>query len=135
MLQQQTTHIPRFNLVAGDHGSTYGGNPLVTAVVSKVLDLFEELKLTDNVKEVGEYLSEKLEAFAKAHADIVVEHRGYGLIQGLEFNKPVSDIIAKAMEKKLLLINAGVNVIRFIPALIAEKKHVDEMIAILEECI
>ncbi len=122
-------------LVAGDHGSTYGGNPFVTAVVSKVLDLFEELKLTDNVKEVGAYLSEQLQAFAKKHADIVVEHRGYGLIQGLEFNKPVSDIIAKAMEKKLLLINAGVNVIRFIPALIAEKKHVDEMIAILEECV
>jgi len=122
-------------LVAGDHGSTYGGNPFVTAAISKVLDLFEELKLTDKVKEVGAYLYEQLEAFAKQHADIVVEHRGYGLIQGLEFNKPVSDIIAKAMEKKLLLINAGVNVIRFIPALIAEKKHVDEMIAILEQCI
>ena len=122
-------------LVAGDHGSTYGGNPFVTAAVSKVLDLFEELKLTDNVQEVGAYLSEKLEAFAKKHADIVVEHRGYGLIQGLEFNKPVSDIIAKAMENKLLLINAGVNVIRFIPALIAEKKHVDEMMEILEQCV
>lgn len=122
-------------LVAGDHGSTYGGNPFVTAAVSKVLDLFEKLKLTDNVQEVGAYLSEKLEAFAKKHADIVVEHRGYGLIQGLEFNKPVSDIIAKAMENKLLLINAGVNVIRFIPALIAEKKHVDEMMEILEQCV
>ncbi len=122
-------------LVAGDHGSTYGGNPFVTAAVSKVLDLFAELKLTDNVKEVGAYLYDQLEAFAKKHADIVVEHRGYGLIQGLEFNKPVSDIIAKAMEKRLLLINAGVNVIRFIPALVAEKKHVDEMMAILEECV
>ena len=122
-------------LVAGDHGSTYGGNPFVTAAVSKVLDLFAELKLTDNVKEVGAYLYYQLEAFAKKHADIVVEHRGYGLIQGLEFNKPVSDIIAKAMEKRLLLINAGVNVIRFIPALVAEKKHVDEMMAILEECV
>jgi len=122
-------------LVAGDHGSTYGGNPLVTAVVSKVLDLFEELKLTDNVQEVGAYLFEQLEAFAKKHADIVVEHRGYGFIQGLEFNKPVSEIIAKAMEKKLLLINAGVNVIRFIPALIAEKKHVDEMMEVLEQCV
>lgn len=122
-------------LVAGDHGSTYGGNPFVTAAVSKVLDLFEELKLADNVKEVGAYLYEQLEAFAKKHTDIVIEHRGYGLIQGLEFNKPVSDIIAKAMEKKLLLINAGVNVIRFIPALIAEKKHVDEMMEILEQCV
>lgn len=121
-------------LVPGDHGSTYGGNPLAMAAVSKVFDLYEELDVLNNVKEVGAYLYEKLEELAAKH-DCIIAHRGMGLMQGLEFNKPVADIIKKAMDNKLLLINAGANIIRFIPPLVIGKEHVDEMIKILEKCI
>ncbi len=119
----------------GDHGTTYGGNPFVTAAVSEVFDLYESDKLIDHVNEVAPYLYDKLEQLAKKYARIIQDHRGMGLMQGLEFKVPVKDIIPKVLDKGLVLITAGTNVIRFVPPLIIEKKHVDEMIAILEECL
>lgn len=119
----------------GDHGTTYGGNPFVTAAVSKVFDLYESEKLLDHVNEVAPYLYEKLEQITKKYAHIIQDHRGMGLMQGLEFKIPVKDIIPKALEKGLVLITAGANVIRFVPPLIIEKKHVDEMITILDQCL
>lgn len=121
--------------VPGDHGSTYGGNPLVCAAVSKVFDIFEEKKILDNVKEVGAYLYKKLDEFAEAHKDIVVEHRGVMMMQGLEFTFDVHGIAAKVLEQGLITIAAGKYVIRFLPPLIAEKKHVDEMIEKLEKAV
>lgn len=121
------------SLTSGDHGTTYGGNPLACAAVSKVIDLFEELGVLNNVKETGAYLYERLEEITARH-DCVKAHRGTGLIQGLECDRPVSEIINKAVEKGLLLINAGTNIIRFIPPLIASKQDVDNMIEILDTC-
>lgn len=121
-------------LKPGDHGSTYGGNPLVGAAASKVLDLFQELHITENVQEVGEYLYEQLEKVAKANPH-VVDHRGIGLMQGLEFDEPVGPIIQKAQDAGLILINAGTNIIRFVPPLVITKEHVDEMISILSKCL
>ncbi len=118
----------------GDHGTTYGGNPFVCAAVAKVFDLFEEQKVLDNVKENGEYLYEKLEAFAKEQ-DCVKEHRGFGFMQGLEFTMPVKDIAAKALENGLILISAGANTIRFLPPLVMQKAQIDEMIEKLKKCI
>lgn len=118
---------------AGDHGSTYGGNPLVTAAVSKVLDLYEELHVLENVREVGAYLYDKLEEFSAKHPEII-EHRGIGLMQGIELKIPAKEIIDKAIANKLILINAGSNVIRFVPALIIQKEQIDEMLLILEKC-
>lgn len=118
----------------GDHGTTYGGNPFVTAAVSKVLDLYESKNVLANVKSMGQYLSQKLDE-VKSKYDITTDHRGKGLMQGLEFSIPVNGIIAKAMEKGLILISAGTNVIRFVPPLVLEEKHVDEMIAILVKCL
>ena len=118
----------------GDHGTTYGGNPFAAAAVSKVFDLFESEKLTQHVQEVAPYLAERLEELAARH-DCILERRGMGLMQGLEFKLPVKDIIAKVMEAGLILIAAGSHVIRFVPPLIIEKKHVDEMIEILDGCI
>ncbi len=119
---------------AGDHGSTYGGNPFVTAVVSKVFDLFEENNILENVKKVGEYLYKRLDEIAELSSHIVA-HRGIGLIQALEFDIPVRDIINKCREKGLILINAGEKVIRFIPPLIITEANVDEMIEILSEAV
>ena len=119
-------------LVPGDHGTTYGGNPFVTAAVSKVFDLYEELHIVDHVNEIGAYLAEKLDALVEKY-DFVKEHRGIGLMHGLECEMPVGPVITKAMEKGLIVINAGANILRFVPPLVIEKEHVDEMIQILDE--
>lgn len=112
----------------GDHGTTYGGNPFVCAAADTVLRLFEERQLTESVKSVGAYLWEKLEEFGRSHG-CVTGHRGKGLMQGLEFDRPVADIVNKALlEQRLVLISAGANVIRFVPPLIITEHHVDEMI-------
>lgn len=116
----------------GDHGTTYGGNPFVTAAAFKVLELFESRKIVDHVKEVGDYLAKKLKALVERY-DIITEQRGLGLIQGLEFSVPVAPIVSQALlEQKLVLISAGANVIRFVPPLVIEKEHVDEMLEKLE---
>lgn len=114
-------------LVPGDHGTTYGGNPFVCAAASKVLDIFKERNLTAHVEEMGQYLWEKLEEL-KSRFPEVCGHRGMGLMQGLELTVPVGPIAANALlEQKLVLITAGTNVIRFVPPLVIEKEHVDEM--------
>ena len=129
-----TEKVAQHSLTSGDHGTTYGGNPLACAAVSKVIDLFGEKHILDNVKEVGEYLAGKLDELVLKY-DFVKERRGLGLMQGLACDKPVADIINKALDKGLLLINAGTHVIRFIPALTISKENVDEMIEILDVCL
>ena len=129
-----TEKVAQKSLVAGDHGTTYGGNPLAAIATSKVFDLYEELKVLENVKEVAPYLESKLEQLAEKY-DCIETRRGVGLMQGLVFNKPVGPVIAKAMEKGLILINAGVSIIRFVPALVISKENIDEMVTILESCL
>ncbi|MBR6173653.1 MAG: aspartate aminotransferase family protein [Eubacterium sp.] len=122
-------------LVPGDHGSTYGGNPLASAACVNVLEQYKELDLLSHVKEVGAYLYEALDAL-KQELPVIVDHRGLGLIQGIELSEDVkaADVVRKAHENGLVLISAGCNVIRFIPPLIIEKEHVDRMIQILKKC-
>ena len=129
-----TEKVGQNSLVAGDHGTTYGGNPFAAAAVEKVLDLFEKDHIIEHVREVAPYLEARLRELAEKYG-CITELRGTGLMQGLVFDGPVSAIISKALEKGLILINAGANIIRFVPPLIIEKEHVDEMIAILEDCI
>lgn len=116
----------------GDHGTTYGGNPFVCKAADTVLRIFEERHMLEHVNIMGTYLWEKLEEFAGRH-DCVVDHRGKGLIQGLEFNRPVGEIVTKALlDQKLVLISAGANVIRFVPPLVITQDDVDLMIEKLE---
>ena len=129
-----TEKVAQNSLVAGDHGTTYGGNPLAGAAICKVFELFEKLNVLDNVKEVSKYLYERLEE-VKASCPDIVDHRGKGFMQGLEFNKPVADIICKALDNGLVLINAGTNIIRIMPPLIITKDNVDEMIEILKKSL
>ncbi|HPF29847.1 MAG TPA: aminotransferase class III-fold pyridoxal phosphate-dependent enzyme, partial [Lachnospiraceae bacterium] len=126
--------VGEHSLVAGDHGTTYGGNPLTGAAICKVLELFEKNHVTENVNEVGAYLYEKLDEIEASKEDII-DHRGVGLMQGLEFNHPVADIINKALAQGVVLINAGTNIIRFLPPLVITKQHVDEMLEILKNCL
>ncbi|MDD2968924.1 MAG: aspartate aminotransferase family protein [Lachnospiraceae bacterium] len=129
-----TEKVAQHSLVAGDHGTTYGGNPLVGAAINKVLDLFERNHIIDNVNLVSGYLEEQLDLIVRDY-DFVQFRRGSGLMQGLVLDCPAGDIINKALENGLILINAGANVIRFLPPLIIQKEHVDEMIGILRKCL
>ena len=122
------------SLVPGDHGTTYGGNPLVTAAVSTVLDLYEKNHILENVQEVGAYFEEELEKIVDEF-DNVEMRRGKGLMQGLVLTTPVSETINKAIEKGLLVISASGNVLRMLPPLIISKENVDEMIGILKEVL
>ena len=129
-----TEKVAANSLAAGDHGTTYGGNPLACAAVEKVLDLFGENHIIENVREVAPYLEQRLEELKEKY-DCITERRGTGLMQGLVFDCPVRDVIERALENGLLLINAGADILRFVPPLIISKENVDEMIEILESCI
>ena len=122
-------------MVPGDHGTTYGGNPLVCAAANAVLDVFKEKNIVGHVKEVGAYLYEKLEELV-AEYDCVIAHRGKGLIQGLEFNSAVGPVVTNALlEQHLVLISAGANIIRFVPPLVIQQADVDEMVVRLKAAI
>ena len=122
-------------MVPGDHGTTYGGNPLVCAAANAVLDVFKEKNIVGHVQEIGAYLWEKLEEIV-AEYDCVTAHRGKGLIQGLEFNTAVGPVVSNALlEQHLVLISAGANIIRFVPPLVIEKADVDEMVVRLKAAI
>ncbi len=129
-----TEEVAQNSLKAGDHGTTYGGNPLATAAVCKVLELYRKDHIIEHVNGVAPYMWAKLDEVV-AHHKCILEHRGSGLMQGLVFDRPVGDIILKAMEKGLILINAGSNILRFVPPLVITKDNVDEMVSILEPAI
>ncbi len=120
-------------LVPGDHGTTYGGNPLACKAVSKVLDMFENRKILENVNEVSAYLDDKLQMLCDKY-EAAKGIRGKGLLKGLviDENIPVNQVVVKAMEQGLIVISASGNVLRMVPPLIITKEHVDEMIAILD---
>ncbi len=121
-----TKKVAKASLKPGDHGTTYGGNPFVGAAVSKVFDIFAQRNLTAHVKEIGGYLEAQLEQL-KSEYDCIADRRGVGLIQGLQLNISVGDVAAKALQQGLLVITAGTNVLRFVPPLVIENEHVDEM--------
>jgi len=129
-----TEKVGAHSLTSGDHGTTYGGNPLAGAAICKVFELYEKENILENVNRVGAYLGEKLEALAESY-DFIEESRGVGLMRGLACSIPVSDIINRALEKGLILINAGSNIIRFVPPLVISEQNVDDMIRILTECL
>lgn len=129
-----TEKVGAHSLVAGDHGTTYGGNPLAGAAICKVIELFEKQDVLANVNQVGAYLEKRLDEIA-AEFSCVETRRGVGLLQGLVFDRPVGDIITEAMDQGLVLINAGTSIIRFVPPLVITTEHVDDMITILRESI
>ena len=127
--------VAKSSLVPGDHGTTYGGNPLACAAVNEVFGQFEKLDLLSHVNEVAAYLEEKLDELAAKH-DCIKERRGKGLMQGLELTgKPVGEVITAAREKGLLVISAEHNVLRMLPPLVITKEDVDKAVEILDVCL
>lgn len=118
----------------GDHASTFGGNPLAAASGGVVIDELLENGLLRHVQEVGAYLIERLNDL-KSKKTVINDVRGMGLMQGIELNVPVADIIQCCMENGLLLVNAGTNIIRFVPPLIVTKPEIDEALDILEQAL
>lgn len=129
-----TDRVAGYSLKPGDHGSTYGGNPLACMAVKTVLDIFEKEKIVEHVNQIAPYLTKRLEELAEK-LDCVTEHRGKGLIQGLVVTRPFAEVNKNAIEEGLLIISAEGNVIRLVPPLIIEKRHVDEMIEKLERAL
>ena len=129
-----TEEVAEKSLAPGDHGTTYGGNPLVCTAVKTVLDIFEEEQILSHVQEVSAYLEKKLDVLVE-NSPLVKERRGKGLMQGLVLKKPVGEVIQKAMEKGLIVISAGGNVLRLVPPLVITKAHVDEFLEKLENVL
>ena len=119
-------------LVPGDHGTTYGGNPLATAAVCKVFEIYKKDHIVEHVNELAPYLIDKLNVLAAKHS-CIKDVRGIGFMQGIELDVPAGEIVGAALSKGLILISAGTNIIRIVPPLVAGKEHINEMCRILDE--
>ncbi len=117
----------------GDHGTTYGGNPLATAAVCKVFEIFEKDGILDHVNEIAPYLAEKLNELKDKFPDKIKDVRGKGLMMGMELYGQAGDVVSEMLKKGVILISAGTSIIRFVPPLIVEKEHIDIMCEKLEE--
>lgn len=121
-----TEQAAQKSLAPGDHGTTYGGNPLAGAAVSKVFDLFESMQLLEHVRSVSVYLEKRLDELVKEQ-DCLMGRRGMGLMQGIVTQKNSAEIAAKALDAGLVVITAGADVIRLLPPLVITEADVDEM--------
>ena len=129
-----TQRVADKSLAPGDHGTTYGGNPFVGAAVSAVFDQFKACDILGHVKEVAPYLEQKLDELVEKYG-FLVTRRGKGLMQGVVCKLPFGKVAAAALEQGLIVITAGADVLRFVPPLVIEKQHVDEMIEKLEKAL
>ena len=118
-------NVANASMVPGDHGTTYGGNSLVTAAVYKSIDIMQSRKLTDNVNNLEKYLDDTIDYFIEKY-DFAKERRGMGFMKGLVVDIPLRNILEKSLENGLVILSAGQNVLRFLPPLVIEKKHIDE---------
>ena len=127
--------VAKASLIPGDHGTTYGGNPLACAAVSKVFDIFEEDNILGHVQEIAPYLEKKLDELVEKY-DCLSMRRGKGMMQGLVITGiPVGQIVDQARGNGLLVISAGSDVLRLVPPLIISEEDVDEMIEKLEKSL
>ena len=118
--------------VPGDHGTTFGGGPLVAAAANAVLDAFEEENLLDNVNEVGDYFISELKKLDK---EIIADVRGKGLMVGVELTKPGAEYVDKLREAGFLINCTADKVLRFVPPLIITKADIDEFVKALDEIL
>lgn len=120
---------------AGDHGTTFGGNPLACAAANAVLKVMEEDKLLENAQKIGEYLIAKLNELKNKYPSLITEVRGKGLIVGAKLTLPGRDIVNSCLSQGAIINCTAGDVLRFVPPLIITKDHVDEMIAVLDKTL
>lgn len=121
-------------MVPGDHGTTYGGNPLVCTAVNTVFDLFDKQQILEHVNQVSVYLEEQLTRLTEEF-DCVASRRGKGLMQGLVMKVPVRDVINACLEQGLIVISAGTDVLRLLPPLVITEQDVDVMLETLKKVL
>ena len=119
------------SLKVGEHTTTFSGSPLVCAAACAAIDVLVEKKLPERAAMLGRYFKEKLEGLQARHK-IVREVRGLGLMIGMELRFDVLNIILKCMERGVLILDAGRNILRFLPPLVIEREHIDRVIGILD---
>ena len=119
----------------GDHGTTFGGNPLACAAANAVLAVMAEEKLPDNAAAMGSYFVEELRRLGAKYPGLVAEVRGKGLMVGVKLTKPGKDIVNSCMSEGALINCTNVDVLRFVPPLNIEKSHINQMIAILDKVL
>ncbi len=117
----------------GDHGTTYGGNPLAAKAVCKVFEIFEKEHIVEQVSELSEYFFAKLKKLSEKYPALITDVRGKGLLIGLEVSCLNGDVVKKAMDKGLVVLTAGSNVVRMAPPLVIKKEHIDSCCDILDE--
>ena len=120
---------------AGDHGSTFGGNPLACAAACVVLDALIDGNLMENAKEIGAYLQSKFEEYKSKYPNLIKEVRGRGLILGMELTRPGREIANECLDYGAIINCTAGNVLRFVPPLNITKAHVDELISILDKVL
>ena len=120
---------------AGDHGSTFGGNPLACAASCVVLDALIDGNLMENAKEIGAYLQSKFEEYKAKYPNLIKEVRGRGLILGMELTRPGREIANECLDYGAIINCTAGNVLRFVPPLNITKAHVDELISILDKVL
>lgn len=118
----------------GDHGSTYGGNPFVCAAVKTVFEILEKEDLLSHVRDMSEYLLEKLDELVEEF-EVIQEHRGLGLMQGLVFNQDVKPIVKELLNEGVIVVTAGENVLRMLPPFIINEENIDEFIGKLKKIL
>ncbi|MEM2999238.1 MAG: aspartate aminotransferase family protein [Candidatus Bathyarchaeia archaeon] len=118
----------------GEHTSTFSGSPLVCAAACAAIDALINERLVDRAAELGRYFKGKLEELQAKHK-IVKEIRGLGLMLGMELRYDVRNVIIKTLQRGVLILEAGRNVLRFLPPLVIEKEHIDRVAAVLDEVL
>ena len=124
--------VAKDSLVPGDHGTTYGGNPLVCAAVNKTMDMMEKYDICGKVKELTPYLEGVLDSFVEKY-DFVTARRGMGFMQGMVLTIPVGEVVKAALDNGLVVLSAGKDVLRLLPPLVSTKEDIDAMATILSD--
>ena len=116
----------------GEHGTTFGGNPIASAAASAALEVLVEERLAERAAEMGAYFIKKLKQLKEKYK-IIRDVRGIGLMIGVELRFDCRDILLGALERGILILSAGRNVLRFLPPLVIKEKQIDYVISVLDE--
>ncbi len=119
----------------GDHGSTFGGNPLACAAANAVFDVIEQENLLEHVQEVSSYFIAKLQSMQEKYPKLIQEVRGKGLMVGIELSVPGKDIVTGCLEQGLIINCTANTVLRLVPPLVVQRQQIDEMLNVLDSVL